>query len=52
LFTDFFDGSYKSTRKERLRAIEQLRKDMVSLAASNVSASGGGRDTAAEQARA
>lgn len=51
LFSDFFDGSYKSTRKQRLRAIEQLRKDMISLAATNVSASGGGRDTAAEQAR-
>lgn len=50
-FTDYFDGSYRRTRKERLRTIEALRKQMISLAGSNVSASGGGRDTAAEAAR-
>jgi hypothetical protein len=48
LFSDFFDGSYKSTRKQRLRDIEQLRKDMITFAAA---VSGDGRDTAAEQAR-
>jgi hypothetical protein len=48
LFSDFFDGSYRSTRKQRLRDIEQLRKDMITFAAA---ASGDGRDTAAEQAR-
>lgn len=51
LFIDYFDGSYRATRKERLREIEFLRKEMARLAASNVSASGGGRDTAAEQAK-
>jgi hypothetical protein len=45
LFIDFFDGPFRATRKQRLRDIEALRKEMVSLAASNVSASGGGLDT-------
>jgi hypothetical protein len=49
-FTDFFDGSYKRTRKARLRSIEDLRKQMVSLGAS-LASNGGGRDTAAEQRR-
>jgi len=51
LFIEFFDGSYTATRKERLREIEQLRKDMVSIGATNVSASGGGLDTDAMDTR-
>jgi hypothetical protein len=51
LFNDFFDGTYKQTRKTRANEVEDLRKQMISLAASNVSASGGGRDFAAEEAR-
>lgn len=51
LFIDFFDGTFKATRKNRLLQIERLRQDMASIAAGNISASGGGRNTAAEQAR-
>ena len=51
LFIDFFDGPFRRTRKDRLREIEALRKQMVSLAASNVSASGGGLDTNAMNSR-
>jgi len=50
-FIDYFDGDFKKTRKQRLRDIEGLRKQMVSLAAGNVSTSGGGRDTVAESTR-
>lgn len=51
LFIDFFDGTYRRTRKQRLREIEFLRKEMARIAGSNVSASGGGRDFAAEERR-
>jgi len=50
-FNDFYDGTYKKTRKDRLSDIEKLRKEMVSIAASNVSSSGGGRDYKAETER-
>jgi hypothetical protein len=51
LFIDYYNGSYAATRKQRKRDIEQLRKEMATISASNVSASNGGRDTDAEARR-
>lgn len=51
LFIDYYNGNYSATRKQRKRDIEQLRKEMAAISASNVSASNGGRDTDAETRR-
>ena len=36
LFIDFFDGDFRRTRKQRLREIEALRKDMAALSANTL----------------
>jgi hypothetical protein len=36
LFIDFFDGPFRRTRKDRLREIEALRKDMAVLSANTL----------------
>ena len=46
LFIDLFDGSFRNTRKQRLRDIESLRREMVALGASTLA-----KDTAAMDAR-
>jgi hypothetical protein len=51
LFIDYYDGDYKSTRKERVKAIDTLFKEMNELSASNVSVSNGGRDLDKEAQR-
>ena len=50
-FVDYYDGSYKATRKQRLKAIEQLRREMHDITASIASVSNGGRDIAKEAER-
>lgn len=45
-FVDFFGGSYRETRKQRLTEIESLRTEMTRIAGNN-----GGRDLAAEELR-
>jgi hypothetical protein len=51
LFIDFYGRNYKDTLKRLKKEIEQLRKEMAAISASNVSASNGGRDTDAETRR-
>jgi hypothetical protein len=51
LFVDFYDGDYKSTRKDRALDLENLRKEIALISASNVSVSNGGRNIAEENAR-
>jgi hypothetical protein len=46
LFIDFFDGDFRRTRKQRLREIEALRRDMADLSAHTLAL-----DTAAMSSR-
>lgn len=51
IFIDYYDGSYKQTRKQRLLDIERLRRQKDDILASMATINDGGRDIARETER-
>lgn len=51
LFINYYDGSYKQTRKQRLLNIERLRRQKDDILASMATINNGGRDIARETER-